>query len=160
MGAVVNVVVVVVAGATDDLGALQFRLDAFAKAYNEADAAALERVLWTNHAVVRPTGETMYRADLLGQWAREWTQMPKRELSFVVEHLTRDGDTLTAVWDMTLRADLTDERGQVHAMEIHGSQKASYAIVGGDWILDGPIVYVGFERTIDGNPWPLGQNGL
>lgn len=145
--------------AGDDLAALQLRLDAFAKAYNQGDVAALERALWQNHAVVRPTGETMYRSDLIGQWTREWNDIANRELSFVVEQLTREGATITAVWDLTLRGDVTDEKGEVQRMEVNGSQKASYAIAGQDWILEGPIVYVGFERTIDGDPWPLGQNG-
>lgn len=143
----------------DDLAALQFRLDAFAKAYNQGDVAALERALWQNHAVVRPSGETMYRTDLIGQWTREWNDIANRELGFVVEQLTREGATITAVWDLTLRGEVTDAKGEVHRMEINGSQKASYTITGQDWILEGPIVYVGFERTIDGDPWPLGQNG-
>lgn len=147
------------AAAGDDLAALQLRLEAFAKAYNQGDVAALERALWQNHAVVRPTGETMYRSDLIGQWTREWNDIANRELSFVVEQLTREGTAITAVWDLTLRGDVTDEKGEVHRMEINGSQKASYAVAGQDWILAGPIVYVGFERTIDGDPWPLGQNG-
>ena len=143
----------------DDLAALQFRLDAFARAYNEGNVAGLERVLWQNHAVVRPTGETMYRSDLIGQWTREWSELGNRELSFVVESVSREGDKLTAVWDLTLLGDVTDDKGVVHKMEINGSQKASYTVAGADWILEGPIVYVGFERTIDGDPWPVGQNG-
>jgi len=143
----------------DELAALQFRLDALAMAYNQGDVAGLERAMWQNHAVVRPTGETMYRSDLIGQWTREWSDLGNRELSLVVETLTREGERLTAVWDLSLRGDVTDEKGEVHRMEIHGSQKATYTVAGQDWVLDGPIVYVGFERTIDGDPWPLGQNG-
>ena len=148
-----------VPAAGDDLAALQSRLDAFAAAYNAADVAALERVLWKNHAVERPTGEVMYRSELIGQWTREWTELANRELSFVVETLSREGEQITAVWDLSVRGDVTDEKGQVHKLEINGSQRATYAVTGQDWVLDGPIVYVGFERTIDGDPWPLGQNG-
>lgn len=144
----------------DDLAALQLRLDALAKAYNERDVVGLERAMWQNHAVVRPTGETMYRADLLGQWTREWTDFRKHQLSFVVDQVRREGDKLTAVWDFALVAQVADPQGGAHEMEINASQRATYAVHGEDWVLDGPIVYVGFERTLDGDPWPLGQNGL
>ena len=147
------------ASEADDLAALQQRLEALAKAYNERDVAGLERAMWKNHAVVRPTGETMYRADLIGQWTREWSDFRKHQLSFVVDQVRRDGEELTAVWDLVLVADVTDAQGAVHEMEINASQRATYTVNGGDWILDGPIVYVGFERTIDGDPWPMGENG-
>lgn len=143
----------------DDVAAVQGRLDAFARGYNARDVAAVERALWQNHAVVRPTGETMYRPDLLAQWAREWTDFRSHELSFVVDQVRREGPELTAVWDLTLLADLVDAQGTVHKMEIHGSQRATWTVSGDDWVLAEPIAYVGFERTIDGDPWPVGQNG-
>lgn len=148
-----------VASAADDLTALQSRLEALAKAYNERDVPGLERAMWKNHAVVRPTGETMYRADLIGQWTREWSDFRKHQLSFVVDQVRRDGEQLTAVWDLVLVADVTDAQGAVHVMEINASQRAVYTVSGGDWVLDGPIAYVGFERTLDGDPWPMGENG-
>lgn len=129
---------------------LQQRLDAIAKAYNTGDGAAMERALWKNHAVTRPNGKTMYRSDLMGQWATEWVQFRNRSLSFAIEHIEEEGTNVTALWSVELTADLLDAAGEAHKLEFNGTQKAVYVRSGEDEMLDGPITYVRLDQTIDG----------
>jgi hypothetical protein len=138
---------------------LQARLDAIAKAYNSADARAMEQALWSNHAVVRPDGKTYYRSDLMAQWAREWAEYRRPSLSFAIEEISQSGEQITAQWGVILTAEVLDAQEEAHELVFSGSQKASYRIVSGQEVLDGPMVYTWSETTMDGYPWRPEQSG-
>jgi hypothetical protein len=129
---------------------LQNRLDAIAKAYVAGDAAAAERAMWPNHAVVRPNGDTLQRSELLGQWMTEWEGFKDRKLSFVIEEVYVEDDQVTAYWTIDLSAKVLGEDGELHDYAVHGLQKAIFQPGRGVDLLDEPIKYHGFEQTWDG----------
>jgi hypothetical protein len=133
--------------------ALQRRLDAIAKAYNDRDSAAAERAMWPNHAVERPNGQTLDRSELLGQWQTEWSQFQQPQLYFVIDHITEEDGIVTAVWDLRLIARLVAPDGEEHEFELNGTQQAIYTRAGDVETLTRPIVYLGYEQTLDGQPW-------
>jgi hypothetical protein len=134
--------------------ALQRRLDAIAKAYNDQDSAAAERAIWPNHAVERPpNGQTLERSELLGQWQTEWAQFQQPQLYFVIDHITEEAGVVTAVWDLRLIAKLVAPDGEEHEFELNGTQQAVYTRAGEVETLTRPIVYLGYEQTLDGQPW-------
>jgi len=129
---------------------LQNRLDAIAKAYVAGDAAAAERAMWPNHAVVRPNGDTLQRSELLGQWMTEWERFKDRTLSFVIEEVYVEDDQVTAYWMIDLSAKVLGEDSELHDYAVHGLQKAIFQPGRGVDLLDEPIQYHGFEQTWDG----------
>jgi hypothetical protein len=134
--------------------ALQRRLDAIAKAYNEQDSTAAERAMWPNHAVERPpNGKTLERSELLGQWQTEWAQLRQPQLYFMIDHITEEAGVVTAVWDLRLIAKLVAPDGEEHEFELNGTQQAVYTRAGEVETLTRPIVYLGYEQTLDGQPW-------
>lgn len=130
--------------------ALQQRLDAIAKAYNDGNPQAAERAMWPNHAVVRPNGSILDRSALLGQWMTEWDRFSKRQLSFAIEEVHLDGATVTATWSMELTAEILGPDNEMHEFEARGTQRATYQRSGTAETLAGPIAYLGYEQTIDG----------
>lgn len=129
---------------------IQARLNALAEAYNAGDAAAAERALDDNHAVIRPDGRTLYRSDVLGQWAIEWTQFQNRSLVFEVEFVEVEGDSVKALWTVDLRAEFLGEDSQPHELEFNGTQLAMYRKDGEKLSLQEPIRYTRAYQAIDG----------
>jgi len=129
---------------------LQNRLDALAAAYVAGNAAAAERAMWPNHAVVRPNGDTLQRSELLGQWMTEWEGFKDRKLTFVIEEVYVNDDQVEAYWTIDLSAKVLGDDGELHDYAIHGLQKAIFQPGRGVDLLDEPIKYHGFEQTWDG----------
>ncbi len=132
--------------------ALQTRLDSIAQAYNRGDAAAAEKSLWANHAVVRPDGRVVYRSDLIGQWSTEWAQLRNRNLAYTVEECNQEAGKVSARWSLKLTADVLGEDGETHQFEFGGSQEAHYIRDGEEESLLEPIVYTRVYQTVDGYP--------
>lgn len=139
---------------TDARKHLQQRLDALALAYEQGDWRAAERAMWPNHAVVRPNGEHLERAEIREAWLEEWETTTNRDLKFYVEKVDVKGNLTAAQWTVLLTADLTDQGGEVHHLMINGTQTATLVGEGDEQMLDGAIVYTAFERKLDGNDWP------
>jgi hypothetical protein len=129
---------------------LQNRLDAIAAAYVAGDATAAERAMWPNHAVERPNGETLQRSELLGQWMTEWASFKDRKLHFALSEVYVEDQQVTAYWTMELTAKVLGEDSELHDFEARGLQKAMFQRERGVDLLDGPILYHGYEQTWDG----------
>lgn len=133
---------------------LQQRLDALALAYEQGNWSAAERAMWPNHAVVRPDGTQLDRADLKEVWLEEWEAFRNRDLRFYVEKLDAKGNVAAARWTILLTADVADQDGNMRHMMVNGVQAATLVGDGDEQKLDGAIVYTSFERTLDGFAWP------
>jgi hypothetical protein len=80
-------------------------------------------------------------------------------LSFAIEEISQSGEQITAQWGVILTAEVLDAQEEAHELVFSGSQKASYRIVSGQEVLDGPMVYTWSETTMDGYPWRPEQSG-
>jgi hypothetical protein len=95
----------------------------------------------------------MDRSELIGQWMTEWEQFGKRMLTFELGHVEEEGARVEATWIMHLTAEIAGTDGETRQFEMRGTQRALYDRSGYDeWLVE-PIEYLGFEQTMDGNPY-------
>jgi len=133
---------------------LQERLSALALAYNNGDLKAARKAMWGNHAVIRPSGDSLDREQLLAQWQKDWDSLKNRKMTLTVAQITKLEKSVEATWSLDLIADTEDAEGAIHKYRLSGTQRARYAQNGNEELLEGPIKFTHSSTTVDGKPWP------